>query len=349
MSRRLTIILSCLLVLAVAAVTAIWFLVSGRLLDGVDRWADEQRARGWTVAWEERARSGYPLAVTGRFEQPELADPKGWRWQGDALEATVSLTDWRSVLLEGLGEQRFYWPSMPAGSAPATLEALNKQAVVTYGDDGRLKSLSLTAADARVALGTQSSDIQSLQADLRAPEEDARYSVPAQGEGRLRLTGFTLPPAVDAPLGQEITLLEVSGLLMGEIPDSERIDSAALRAWAEGGGILDFKTLSLDWGPLTLRGEGSITLDEQDRPLGSFTFLVKGLPQTLEQLSRRGLIDSGAAFAIQAMALAVSETDPEDGRRRVTLPVTLQDGWLSLGPPLGPMPLVRLQPVRLSP
>ena len=54
-------------------------------------------------------------------------------------------------------------------------------------------------------------------------------------------------------------------------------------------------------------------------------------------------------FAIQAMALAVSETDPEDGRRRVTLPVTLQDGWLSLGPPLGPMPLVRLQPVRLSP
>ncbi len=348
MRRSLLIAAIALLLLAAGGLTAAWFVVSDRLLEGVDRWAEEQRERGWTVDWAQRARSGFPLSVTGRFEAPRIEDPKGWRWEGESLSATIDLLNWREVSFEGYGPQRFFWPGMPADE-PAKLLAEEKGGRVAYDEAGRLSEGAFRAKDAEITHGGRALLAETLLAEVRAPRSPERYDVPVDGAGRLRMTGVTLPEDVDAPLGRVVTLLEVAGLLTGDIPLDGPLDTRALRSWAASGGILDLETVSLDWGPLTLRGEGSVTLDELDRPLGAFTVRLKGLPETLERLARRGLIDSGVVFTVQAMALAVAKTDPADGRREITLPIELQDGWLSIGPPIGPLPLIRLQPVALEP
>lgn len=348
MKRRLVIAGVVLVALLTGGLVAAWLEVSSRLLAGVDRWAEERRQEGWQVQWSERERSGFPLAVTGLFQEPRLEDPKGWRWEGEALAATIELTDWNRVELEGFGLQRFFWPAMPPAKGPAELEALEKRAVLTYDERGQPATLALRARDAEAAYDGRRVSAQTLEADVTAPKDAARYDVPVDGQGRLRATGVTLPEGMDPLLGQTVTLLELAGVLTGQLPKDGALDNAALRAWAESGGILDLDQLSLDWGPLTLRGDGSITLDEQDRPLGAFSLRVKGLPETVERLARRGQIDSGVAFTVQAVALSIGKTDPSDGRREISLPLTLQDGWLSIGPPIGPMPLVRLDPVDLG-
>ncbi|WP_455374019.1 DUF2125 domain-containing protein [Limibacillus halophilus] len=346
--RRTPIIALSLLLLLLAGFTAVWFVASDRLLGGVDRWAEKQRQRGWEVSWEERDKGGFPLAITGLFQEPRLADPKGWRWEGAALAATLSLLDWNRVELEGFGEQRFFWPGLAPAQDPATLAAQEKRAFLTYSD-GDLSKVEVLAREADLSFSGRRASASSLEVAVIPPRDARRYDVPVDGEASLRATDLLLPSDLNLPLGEQVKLLDVAALLTGQLPPDGKIDRQAARAWAESGGVLDFDRLSLDWGPLTLRGEGTVTLDSLDRPLGAFTLRVKGLPETLEQLARKGLIDGGVAFAVQATALAMGETDPADGRRQVTLPLTLQDGWLSLGPPVGPLPLVRLQPLPLEP
>jgi hypothetical protein len=346
--RRTPIIAFALLFLLLAGFTAVWFVVSDRLLGGVERWADKQRQRGWDVSWQEREKSGFPLAVTGLFQEPRLADPKGWRWEGEALAATLSLLDWNRVELQGFGEQRFFWPGLPPAEGPATLAAAEKRAFLTY-EEGDLSKVEVLARQADISFSGREASAASLEVAVIPPRDARRYDVPVDGQASVRATDLRLPEDLKLPLGAEVKLLDVAALLTGELPPDGKFDRRAARAWAESGGVLDVERLSLDWGPLTLRGEGTMTLDSLERPLGAFTLKIKGLPETLEQLARQGLIDGGVAFAAQATALAMGETDPADGRRQVTLPLSLQDGWLSLGPPIGPMPLVRLQPLPLEP
>ena len=77
---------------------------------------------------------------------------------------------------------------------------------------------------------------------------------------------------------------------------------------------------------------GTVALDDYFRPLGSFEARFAGLPETLMQVGQAGLLSRKTAGLAAAGAQFFAVDRNSAGAPSVTLPVSLQEGGLFLGP-----------------
>ena len=89
--------------------------------------------------------------------------------------------------------------------------------------------------------------------------------------------------------------------------------------------------LKLDWPPLDIEGDGTLSLDRQMRPLGAFTADIVGYRDTIETFEKLGRLTRNQA-TIAATALDAMATTDEAGNKRLSVPLTMQDGRLYVGP-----------------
>ena len=86
--------------------------------------------------------------------------------------------------------------------------------------------------------------------------------------------------------------------------------------------------MELDWGRLSLRGEGTLALDEAMRPMGAMTTRLKGFELLVEAARDDGQMSAGAAVAANA---ALGLLAAANGGM-LSVPVRLQNGEAFLGP-----------------
>jgi hypothetical protein len=116
-----------------------------------------------------------------------------------------------------------------------------------------------------------------------------------------------------------------------------------VRAWRDAGGTLEVTALALDWGSLRLAGEGTLALDDRDRPLGAGTLRVAGWSEAIDAFqAARAIEPMPAAVLKAALAFLGRVSGGEPGTVRV--PVAAQDGRLSVHRiPVAPLPSLRLE------
>src|SRR5690606_19684738 len=105
--------------------------------------------------------------------------------------------------------------------------------------------------------------------------------------------------------------------------------------WRDSGGVIEFETVALHWGALRLSGDGTLTLDKQYRPLGAMAGQIRGVDAGIDALVAAGkmtLDDAAAAKAVLGMIAQQDPADGEPGEPYLPLPLTAQDGRLSIGP-----------------
>lgn len=100
-----------------------------------------------------------------------------------------------------------------------------------------------------------------------------------------------------------------------------------LKQWREKGGAVDLEKLSLAWGPLLGRIEGTFALDIDLFPEGSFTFHVKGISHFLRSLVKNKKMPPDQRIIIQ-MALGLLEAGTHNN---FIIPVTLQNKKIRAG------------------
>ncbi len=333
-SRRTVIFL--VLVLAAAAFSGFWFWSAGRLESAVARWADEQRQRGYEIVYAGPEIGGFPLGLQAVFETPEMASPDGWRWRGPTLSGQAQV--WDPTTIEASFPGRHFVSNATAEAAEAEITAESATALVAFGG-GRLERASAELGRIEVespALGPL--QLERLAASFGpwlAPTRDRGPRMEVSGQA----TNVTLPEEAANPLGRKVEQLELEATLHQEIPGGE--PRQALARWRDAGGKVDLHRLVLVWGPLSLEGDGSLSLDQELRPLGALTARVKGLLETIDALARAGTIESGQALAIRLAFLALGGKSNDPNAPDVELPITLQNGRLYLGP----VALFRLSPV----
>ena len=116
----------------------------------------------------------------------------------------------------------------------------------------------------------------------------------------------------------------------------------ALAQWRDAGGVVEVRALSLAWGSLSLKGDGTLTVDQRMRPMGAFTMRVTGYDALIEALVAADAIRArNASLTLTILNLLAKRDDK--GARVLTVPVTAQNGKLLLGPAkvldLAPIPL----------
>ena len=328
--RPRTLVLTSIAIILAAGGTlsAYWLWSADQLAARIATWSDEQRARGYEVSYRGPAIGGYPFGLTAQLEEPRLASPQGWRWQGPSVSGRAALWDPFTITLDFSGLHRVT-DTLSAATKPVEAEGARATAVVHLQSSGRIDRATAEVAGLTLRRSGEVLSAQRAAVGLGPlrPADGARpQALALTGEA----LGVTLPKAGAGPLGPALQKLAFGAALLGEIPPSARRDM--LQQWRQAGGALEIARLELVWGSLALQGEGSLALDPQLLPAGRIDARMSGLPETMDRLVAARLLRADRADLVKAVLRALAKGSDSTGRPVVALPITFEEGGLFLGP-----------------
>lgn len=340
--RRFALYLLPPLLLLALLWSGFWWWSADRLEAELRAWQRVQAEQGREVTFGRVAVDGFPTHLRLRLGAPRASDASGWLWTGPEVVGRASLWRPQRIELRFPGTQRL---EPPPGSplAPLELAAARAEGLVLVTSEGEVEAGRLRLE--RIALagyvdGGTSAEALELAwgvepiAGTAAAAEPSGDAVPFL----FRVDGLTMPSAIEPPLGRSLERLVAAGRIEGRAPAGPPAES--LPVWAAAGGLLDLQSLELLWGPLRLEGTGSLTLDPEHRPLGAGNARILGFERAIEAFTDGGLVEEQIGRMVGLALLALSSED-ESGRRAIEVPLTAQDGVLSVGP----LPLLPLDPL----
>jgi hypothetical protein len=309
---------------------------------GIETWIATQRRNGWTVEAAPVSIGGWPRAVVAVIPALKMArsggsDPGG---HDDAEAITVqsggvvlSLPLFHPSALDIAlrGTQ-----SLAAGARPPLIitgDAIG--GTVGLGVDGN-QWASLRAAGLRVQpeSGIWQARCGLLEGEARVLPPDTK---PPGIDVKAQASDIDLPAEARWPLGPSIRLLSIAGMINGPLPLVANA-AAWTTAWRDGGGSVEVRRLTIDWGPLNLNSTATLALDDQLQPMGTGSAKVTGYAETLDRMAASGLMTKSAATVAKAMLSLLAGTDGGETPASVDVPLTLQYRTLSMRQ----VPLVRL-------
>lgn len=334
---------AAVLALAVLGYATLWAGTALQLRSEVLDWIAARQAEGYRVAYSRIGISGFPIVARVRVKAPALAAPDGralsWSWVGGQAVVEVNPLRRNAAVVRLLGE-----------------------AIVSINVEGKLRTYRGGADEMTVTLrralgaGAGTLSIRNLVMNAEEPgdaiEIERLFASAEPSERRLSSSparahavmvegaDIELPRQMDLPLGQSVAHLSVRALVAGAfVPTGEF--PAALARWRNSGGMAEVSHLSLSYGPLFLEGSGTASLDAEMQPAGTFVARIQGFQQALSALAGRGMIEEQAA-ANASIALAIlGQPSADGGPASMSVPLTLQDRRLSVGPlPLMVVPLI---------
>lgn len=328
MSRR-RIILSAVTVLVLLALgwTALWFYAADLARTKLDAWAEDQRAQGYTVAYDEVSVSGFPLRLRLRLAHPQLAKAPQFSWRADTVVGLFEPWHFRSIRLESPGEHHLALDDGRQGFRFASPSATGviyfdrnwgvgglKTAFrdVELGQDGRTETVAFGALD----LGAY------IPAGMTARDPSVVFVVSAERVVAPIPAATALAPSIEK-IGLDI---DVWGHPLGN-PLKD-----AVAAWRDSGGTVDLKVVLLRWGPLFVEGDGTLALDRDLQPVGALSARVSGYGEALDALVHADIIRPGVAAAATTVLSLIAKSPGEGQPPEAKVPITIQERHLSVGP-----------------
>lgn len=299
-----------------------WWLITGHLIAEARAKFATERATGARVDHGTISRGGYPLSAEVKVAAPRyagrIAAPGGAMLPLAAEAQTVTLILSLNAPRILLADIACPCAVSPGGGEAIALEARTLQATLPLRREAVMPSL--TGEALRVLLPEGEMTVGLLRA--RLPE-------PASARLTAEAFGITLPPPRSRwPLGAEISTLAADIALRGALPPGPS-PARSLAAWRDADGALLLESLTLAWGPLTLRGAATMTLDTSLQPRGVATARLSGFAPALDRLTEAGMIARGPASLARFALNAASRPGDAGGERVVEIPLALEAGTLS--------------------
>ena len=335
-------LVGALLVVA-AAYTAYWYSAADGVRSSIDRWVQDRRAAGWTVALGKPQITGFPLHLEVFFQTPQISDPGSrWRWVAPNIRARATPWSPREISVTAPGVHVL---TLRGGALRAELNGVEVEMVIKVSTFqtivGRLSGVAVRLPRGeRLVAGPVA--IQLLGSTLATPTTDVKANTPRMVSSdmgisiKLDARKVVLPADWRPALGPSIDKIELDSVIMGEISPVGSLEEA-LRRWRDGGGTVEVAALAIEWGVFQLRTRGTFALDTNLQPEGATVADIRGVDTAMEQLLAAGVIDPRAAFAARIAGRALSFAG---GSAR--LPLSLQKQQLYIGP----VPILKVKTIR---
>ncbi|MDA8231883.1 MAG: DUF2125 domain-containing protein [Magnetospirillum sp.] len=311
---------------AVFGYSAYWFHAAGLVRDSVVTWAEERRSLGWQVDYSGLAINGFPTHITATFRQPAITSPHGLGWRGETLTARASVFDLRHLHLSAPGHH-----DLTLGAWTASADAGDLHGEVGFDAAGRVHEGHFGGSAIRFAsAGFAETTVEALDVSLMARDQSPTADhQTATLHFTAAATGISLPAMPELVLDRRVAMAEIDGRVLGPFPAGPPLD--ALREWSDNGGTVAIDRLALEWAPMALDANGTFAFDPRMQPLAAFSAHVRGYGALMDRLARNGVVEPGAAAAAKLFLSMMAKPDSQ-GRAAIPVPITLQDGQLSLGP-----------------
>lgn len=329
--RNLLLTAIVLLVVAAVAYTAWWYWLASEVRMHVDDWVDAMQQDGRSAAYGDLTIAGYPGALAIRLERINTADtPGGWGARIPAL--TAIMQPWDITRIDGAVVGPVVL-DLTRGAAPGRYTIAADTNIVRFDREGggrvRIDVAGLEAIRDGVAHPLAAENVTATL---------IRGSLPVYGRGTLEARNVNLPPEMYSAFGGHIAYAKVTAEATGaRLPPG--IDAESLRNWAADGGAVDIKALEISHGVLGLNGEGTMALDGDLQPIGAFTANISGFNDAVDALVKAGAARPQDGALAKVVLGVLAKSPPGGGPKVVSLPLSLQDRRLSVGP----IPLITMK------
>jgi hypothetical protein len=314
--HRIVVAVVVLLVVAAGVYTGYWFLTANRLLAGLDKWAADRRAQGYELGWKQESVGGFPFAFRIVLADASLARGNSYHVAVPEIAGTASpwdLTRWHFAAPRG--------GSGATQGLDATITAQSLTGDVVLGADASNLTVSvLRLAGAGAAAGE-------LAADVSLPRQAPRNHLDRGLTASVRIYHLTLPKPVKA-LGDTIVVFQADFRVMGGLPPGDWRD--ALAAWRDNGGTVELDRGELEWGALRLETSGTFALDGDMQPDAALTASIVDHAALVDAAVAAGIMPKKNATLVK-LVLDLLAKRGADRQTRLTAPITVQNGKLSIG------------------
>lgn len=328
------------LILLVGAYCGLWYFLAHAAENVVTERADDLADYGIAFSHAGSSVSGFPFGIDIDFSEAEVSlrqGPAVLEWKAENLRASARIWGLRQIELRSETPEislAFTEDESPTVTIPATATI-----VADIGDEAKFVSATLEGLNISGEEGAgMTADKLTFEAELFAHQQslnsDNELIEPRLADLRLEIAGLRHRDRPSAPP----TTIEIAVSPRG--PFAPRFTPYSLGAWRDAGSTVDVETLNIKWPHLILEGTGSITLDEELRPLGALSLKTRDSGALTGWLVDYGLLTErhgkDVREALELLRAMMGANSPD-----MLVPVTLQGGMVSIGP----LPLAELHPV----
>jgi hypothetical protein len=334
---RLGIVIAVLLLITgIGAYTAFWFIVAGKLEDGLKEWAQSARDQKIETSWRGLRVGGFPFAFRVELTEAALRDEAinpAAEIRMPLLSASThpwSFRVWHLTAPQGLNVV-----AGTEGKPVAKLAARAARGAVSAASEGGA-TIWLSLDEARFAAGEEVGARDAhfwLILPSRPPETHTENNLAVAADLREATV-----PQMPSPFRNLVDELAFGITVKGAIAAGPARQAAA--AWRDSGGTVELDNFALRWAKLAITGSGTLALDADLQPIGGFSGAVEGYDELMSALvAAGGMKPSDARLARIALAM-LAKAGP-DGRPAIATSFTIQNGQMFLGPAkLGPAPKI---------
>jgi hypothetical protein len=322
-----------------------WWLTARAFEARIDQWIVAEQAKGAKIAPATVSVGGYPIAFSVKLSGLSLGWPSGFGFTAQSLNVRTHPWAPKSFKVDAAGG---FILTLPPGDIrpPLTLAGETLRGHASFGDGPMPLTMDLSAdtvsGSTRGTEGPASRELTVATVNLTGsrPQTPPAIDTDIAYDLSLKLIDLSAQALENHPLGATIKQITLHPQLLGSPPVTW--DAAGIKAWRDAGGTVNLSELSLQWGQLSLSGNGTMALDADSQPEGAFTAHLSGFEQALDSLAAAGWIKLSAA-SIAKLALGIASHPGPDGKPTVDAPVTIQNRHITLGPAkLGQLPELKL-------
>ncbi len=340
------------LVLLIIVYTVFWFVSVHDARVEVEAYIRAQKEAGHDITYGSLDIGGFPYRIEVSVEDLQVKDTDGsGSWLLTSPKAAVVAMPWNlkhRILFAETISIRLDDVDLPG----RIFTAENFRGSIVVDDDTTPLRVALTSnvfrdeidgvpASVVIMKNAQAHWRAASEADVKTPTDDEENAIqePLVWQASFKADELSYPDFASSPYGADIQhfnlMIDMRGSGLGPGATTSEIAN-----WRDNGGTLEVTNFTLQWGALDTTMSGSVTLDQQFRPLGAFTASVKGYEPLIDHFIKLGVVAPEEADTAKATLDAIIAAD-NDNDGRLNVPLTMQSGRLFLGP----LPLAELQPM----
>ncbi|MFT6558077.1 DUF2125 domain-containing protein [Sneathiella sp.] len=333
------IILSSLIGLAVliGGYALWWKNVADTAEQAYQNWKKAKTEQGYVVENSPIEISDFPYRIRLSFPHFSIREPnpdRQARVEGKDLWVVMEPWNVTHVIFGANNTLKANWQDKGV-SRSTTLNSDSLLGSATLTLTGQLEKLALDATNLRLEPDWRA-PITANRLQIHEREQPTTYSDKDHKEtsvsGRqivLRADQVKLIDDKNHFLGETIEKLAISAILEGEWQDFR--NAGAITAWRENGGSIDIQELLFFKGDTEIVTNGTLALDEANRPIGAFSANIKGFNDLIEAFVDAGRLNRKNIQTVE-FAVNLLARENEEGVRVLKIPLTFQTGGIYLGP-----------------
>ncbi|MBR72948.1 MAG: hypothetical protein CMM30_08425 [Rhodospirillaceae bacterium] len=323
--------------------TSYWYIAADQIEKEIIKEQKNQSLKGRALSFDKMSITGFPFRFETLFQSPKIRIPNsGLKIESRKLVFSMKPWDYTHISIapdnitsiehQKNGITNLYNTGINSGNIKISLKN-NKVNIV----DIKLSQLNFKSPFTR-----EPASINELYAQIDLSGIGQFSSLNTETiKLHLNINKIGIPDDFGAEMGKYVEYFQFSADLFGPI-SGDKIKDKIIN-WRDSGGIIELETLKGRWGPLEIDANGTLAIDNEMRPLAALTSNVAGYSDMIDSLIMSNAIPFGDAF-LAKVAFNMLAEEREDGGPRVleNVPLTIQDGLLSIGP----MELGKVKPIK---